>query len=207
MALKRIQKVSGCQVWPGCPREIPRNLGCTAWEGRGHWGGRGPDRSARTGEACIRRVRVLGTRGDPIRSCPFQAEPRIAGAGARGVARLSRGVCIPAGQGFALQRGGLRPRSRRASSQCPQSPSSCVLTPGSPGGQGRCGGPKAFILRAWGWVFLGSAVGWCSVGGKGWESEIGAEEPAESSLAPAILVVLHAAATSGHIAVHIVADT
>lgn len=98
---------------------------------------------------------------------------------ARGVARLSRGVSIPAGPGLALQRAACVPY--HASSQCPRSPPSRVRTPGSPAEQRRCGGPTAFILRAWGWVFLGSAVGWCSVGGKGWGSGIGAEEPAESS--------------------------
>ncbi|NP_001408209.1 ubiquitin-conjugating enzyme E2 D1 isoform 2 [Mus musculus] len=46
MALKRIQKVSGCQNRPGCPQDVPRNPGRTVWEGRGHWGGRGTDRPA-----------------------------------------------------------------------------------------------------------------------------------------------------------------
>ncbi|XP_060225354.1 ubiquitin-conjugating enzyme E2 D1 isoform X1 [Meriones unguiculatus] len=46
MALKRIQKVSGGQDRPGRPRRVPRSPGRTAWEGRGHWRGRGADRPA-----------------------------------------------------------------------------------------------------------------------------------------------------------------
>lgn len=138
-------------------------------------------RSARTGEARPLRLRVLGSRGAPILSCPLPAERRAPGAGARGLARLSRGVCIPRWAGACPAMGGLRPLSRRASSQCPRNPPFSARTQGSLGGRGRCGGPTAFILRAWGWVFLGSAVGWCSVEGEGWGSRIGAEEAAESS--------------------------
>lgn len=180
-----------------------------------------PERSPGTPGA--RRGRGAGTGEAGVRISPAQVRRAFAGSGclepgatrsgralsrlslesrvqcARGVARLSRGGCIPAGPGLALQRAACVPY--HASSQRPRSPPSCVRTPGSPGGQGRCGGPTAFILRTWGWVFLGSAVGWCSVGGKAWDSGDWGPRSQQKALAPAILVVLHAAATSGHIAV------
>lgn len=200
MALKRIQKVSGCQGRPGCPREVPKNPGRTAWEGRGHWGGRG-SRSARTGEACIRRVRVLGTRGDLIRSCPFLAVPRTPGAGARGVARLSPGRVPPRWAGACSATGGLRPLSRRASSLVSPESSFLCSHPGLPGRTGK-------VWWAYGLYSLSVGLGLSGLcsrlvlsGRKGLGTRDWGRGAKQKALAPAILVVLHAAATSGHIAV------
>lgn len=121
------------------------------------------------------------TRGALIPPCPLLAEPVALVAGAGVVVRLSRGVCIPVGPVLALQWAACVPYHAVRPHSVPGALLLGARTPGSPGGQIRCGGPRAFILRAWGWVFLGSAVGWCSVGGKGWETGIGDEEPTESS--------------------------
>lgn len=155
--------------------------------------------SARTGEACMRRVRVLGTRGDPIRSCPFQAEPRTPGAGARAVARLPRGVCIPAGLGLALQRAACVPYHAVRPHHVPGALLP-VFAPRAPreDREGVVGLRPLFSERGAGsfWALQSD--------GAQWEERVGeaglGRRSQQKALAPAILVVLHAAVTSGHIA-------
>jgi hypothetical protein len=199
MALKRIQKVSGCQNRPGCPQDVPRNPGRTVWEGRGHWGGRGTDRPAQVRRASARSG-YLEPRGDPIRSCPFQDEPRTSGAGARGVARLSRGVCIPAGPGLALQRAAFVPYPAVRPHNVPGA-LLAVFAPRVPreGREGVVGLRPLFSERGAGsfWALQSAGAQWEERAGN---ARLGPRSQ-QRALAPAILVVLHAAATSGHIAV------
>lgn len=57
-----------------------------------------------------------------------------------------------------------------------------LASPGSGRGQGRCGGPAAFLLGTVGLFFFSSAVGSCSDPRTGWKSPFGAQEPEEASL-------------------------
>ena len=57
-----------------------------------------------------------------------------------------------------------------------------LASPGSGRGQGRCGGPAAFLLGTVGLFFFSSAVGSCSDPLTGWKSPFGAQEPEEASL-------------------------
>lgn len=177
----------------------PQEPGRTAWEGRGHWGGRGADRPAQ-----VRRASAgsgcLEPRGDPIRSCPFQDEPRTPGAGARGVARLSRGVCIPAGPGLALQRAACVPYQAVRPHSVPGA-LLAVFAPRAPGEdrEGVVGLRPLFSERGAGsfWALQSAGAQWEERTGN---ARLGPRSQ-QKALAPAILVVLHAAATSGHIAV------
>lgn len=199
MALKRIQKVSGGQGRPGRPRGVPRSPGRTAWEGRGHWGGRGADRP-RTGEACTRKVQVPGIRGAPIPPCPLPTEPRALGVGAGGVARLSRGVCIPAGPVIAPQWAACVPYH-------------AVRPHGVPGALLLMFAPRAPREDREGVVGLrplfsergAGSFSALQLAGAQWEERAGkarlGRRSQQKALALAILVALHAAATSGHIAV------
>lgn len=141
-----------------------------------------------------------GTRGAPIPPCPLPAVPVALVAGARVVARLSRGVCIPAGPVLALQRAACVPYHAVRPHSVPGA-LLLVLAPRTPPAdrEGVVGLGPLFSER-------GAGSFWAlQLAGAQWEERAGkpglGTRSQQKALALAILVALHAAATSGHIAV------